>query len=296
MNNNDILLCFKLLERIFNESYLKNEKLINYMKSLYLQTLMQIKDILVKNNNDLKNGIFKYSYSYFEKSFYLNKKSLQDVINTYYSDMKLSSFVIVEDSTNSKEKTNLKNLFQKYISLHDLTITNTSLFKNIEFPLKLIKKEQNFEIGGKVDINEYNLDKINIKFTKIIKNNNSEGEHLTMFIFNNYLFFALSPENVSNYDINAIDGEKYYLIKYMICLRYINYIKENQNFFLIFILNENEYDFNFSIKLENEIIFKKAKEVLVNGINNSIILEFSSISSFINNQINEYYKDLEKKI
>ena len=294
LNNNDILLCFKLIEGIFNETYLNNDKLINYLKSLYLQTLIQIKEILFKNNNDLKNGIFKFSFSFFEKSFYLNKKSLPDIINTYYSDMRLSSFVIIDNSKNSKEKTNLKNLFQKYISLHDLIITNSPLFKNIEFPLKLIKKEQNFEIGGKIDIKEYNLTIINVKFSKVINKVNSEEEKLTMFIFNNYLFFALSPENVAKYDINAIDGEKLYLIKYMFYLRYINLIEDIKDFRLFFVLNENEYNFNLNLKFENEIIFNKAKEMLVNGINNSIILEFSSISSFINNQINEYYKDLEK--
>ena len=294
LNNNDILLCFKLIEGIFNETYLNNDKLINYLKSLYLQTLIQIKEILFKNNNDLKNGIFKFSFSFFEKSFYLNKKSLSDIINTYYSDMRLSSFVIIDNSKNSKEKTNLKNLFQKYICLHDLIITNSPLFKNMEFPLKLIKKEQNFEIGGKVDIKEYNLTIINVKFSKVINKVNSEEEKLTMFIFNNYLFFALSPENVAKYDINAIDGEKLYLIKYMFYLRYINLIEDIDDFTLFFVLNENEYKFNLNIKFENEIIFNKAKEMLVNGINNSIILEFSSISSFINNQINEYYKDLEK--
>ena len=294
LNNNDILLCFKLIEGIFNETYLNNDKLINYLKSLYLQTLIQIKEILFKNNNDLKNGIFKFSFSFFEKSFYLNKKSLSDIINTYYSDMRLSSFVIIDNSKNSKEKTNLKNLFQKYICLHDLIITNSPLFKNIEFPLNLIKKEQNFEIGGKVDIKEYNLTIINVKFSKVINKVNSEEEKLTMFIFNNYLFFALSPENVAKYDINAIDGEKLYLIKYMFYLRYINLIEDIDDFTLFFVLNESEYKFNLNIKFENEIIFNKAKEMLVNGINNSIILEFSSISSFINNQINEYYKDLEK--
>ena len=294
LNNNDILLCFKLIEGIFNETYLNNDKLINYLKSLYLQTLIQIKEILFKNNNDLKNGIFKFSFSFFEKSFYLNKKSLSDIINTYYSDMRLSSFVIIDNSKNSKEKTNLKNLFQKYICLHDLIITNSPLFKNIEFPLNLIKKEQNFEIGGKVDIKEYNLTIINVKFSKVINKVNSEEENLTMFIFNNYLFFALSPENVAKYDINAIDGEKLYLIKYMFYLRYINLIEDIDDFTLFFVLNENEYKFNLNIKFENEIIFNKAKEMLVNGINNSIILEFSSISSFINNQINEYYKGLEK--
>ena len=294
LNNNDILLCFKLIEGIFNETYLNNDKLINYLKSLYLQTLIQIKEILFKNNNDLKNGIFKFSFSFFEKSFYLNKKSLSDIINTYYSDMRLSSFVIIDNSKNSKEKTNLKNLFQKYICLHDLIITNSPLFKNIEFPLNLIKKEQNFEIGGKVDIKEYNLTIINVKFSKVINKVNSEEEKLTMFIFNNYLFFALSPENVSKYDINAIDGEKLYLIKYMFYLRYINLIEDIDDFTLFFVLNESEYKFNLNLKFENEIIFNKAKEMLVNGINNSIILEFSSISSFINNQINEYYKDLEK--
>ena len=294
LNNNDILLCFKLVEYLFNETYLKNGKLINYMKSLYLQTLIQIKDILFKNNYDLKNGIFKYSYSYFEKSFYLNKKNLSDIINTYYSDMKLSSFVIIENSPNSKEKTILKNLFQKYISLHDLIMTNCPLFRNIEFPLKLIKKEQNFQIGGKIDIDEYKLNPINIKFSKVINNVNSREENLSMFIFNNYLFFAIDPENVQNYDINNVDGEKLYLIKYMICLRYISLIKDISNFSLFFILNENEYKFNLNIKFENEIIFNEAKNILVKGINNSILLEFSSISSFINNQINEYYKDLEK--
>ena len=294
LNNNDILLCFKLIESLYLESNIKYDKLEKYMKSLYYQTLLEIKEILLKNNNDLKNRIFKFSYSLFEKAFYSYKKTLSEIIDTYYSDMKLSSFVIIENSPSSKEKTILKNLFQKYISLHDLLIINSYLFKNIDFPLKLIKDNQNFEIGGKVDINEYNLDKLNIKLYKIINNSKTKEEKLTMFIYNNYLFFALSPENVAKYDINAIEGEKLYLIKYMFCLRYINLIKDIDNDTLFFIFDENEYKFNLHIKFDNNISFNKAKELLVNGINNSIILEFSSISSFINNQIVEYNKYMNK--
>ena len=125
--------------------------------------------------------------------------------------------------------------------------------------------------------------------------NNSKEENLTMFIYNNYLFFALSPENMAKYDINAIDNEKLYLIKYMFCIRYINLIEDKGNNTLFFIFDASEYKFNIILKLKNLIIFNKAVEILVNGINNSILLEFSSISSFINNQINEYYKNIEKK-
>ena len=302
LNNNDILLCFKLVESLFNESYLKNGNLINNMKSHYLKTLIEIKDILFINNNDLKNGIFKFSYSYFEKAFYLNKKSISDIINNYYSDLKLSSFVIIDNSPNIKEKTKLKNLFQKYISMHDLLNFNSFLFKKIKFPIKLIREELHFEVGEKVDIDKYNLTKINTLLYKANndnKNNNnsiiSNGENLTMFIYNNYLFFALSPGNVAKYDINEIDGEKNYLIKYMFCLRYINLIKDEGNNTLFFIFDENEYKFNIYIKLANPNIFNKTKDILVNGINSSILLEFSSISSFINNQITEYYKNIEKK-
>ena len=299
LNNNDIILCFRLIESLFNEFYHKNEKLINYLNSLYLQTLLQIKEILFKNNNDIKNGIFKFSYSYFEKSFYLNQKSLTEIINKYYSDLKVSSFVIIENSVNSKEKETLKNLFQKFISLHDLLNINSYKFKDIDFPLKLIKEETNFKIGGKVDINEYNLKNIDVKFIKLNndnkKNYNSKEENLTMFIYNNYLFFALSPENVAKYDINSIDGEKNYLIRYMFCLRCIKSIKEIENFTLLFFLDENEYKFNIYVKLNNEILYNKLKKALLNGINNSIILEYSSISSFINNKIIEYSKISEKK-
>ena len=300
LNNNDILLCFKLVECLFNESYLKNDTLINLMKSHYLKSLLEIKDILFNNNNDLKNGIFKFSYSYFEKAFYLNKKNISDIISNYYSDLKSSSFVIIDNSSNGNEKTFLKNLFQKYISLHDLLIKNSFLFKNIKFPLKLIREELHFEIGEKVDIDKYNLTKINTLLLKTNNENentfnNSKEENLTMFIYNNYLFFALSPENVAKYDINAIDNEKLYLIKYMFCIRYINLIKDKGNNTLFFIFDASEYKFNIILKLRNLIIFNKAVEILVNGINNSILLEFSSISSFINNQINEYYKNIEKK-
>ena len=171
LNNNDILLCFKLVECLFNESYLKNDKLINLMKSHYLKSLLEIKDILFNNNNDLKNGIFKFSYSYFEKAFYLNKKSISEIISNYYSDMKSSSFVIIDNSSNGNEKTFLKNLFQKYISLHDLLIKNSFLFKNIKFPLKLIREELHFEIGEKVDIDKYNLTKINTLLLKVNNEN-----------------------------------------------------------------------------------------------------------------------------
>ena len=295
LNNNDILLCFRLIEKLYNESCIKYVKIEHYMKALLYNTLKEIKEILLKNNYDLKNGIFKFAYSLFEKAFYSNKKNISDIIQSYYNDMKLSSFIIVENSPNLKEKSKLKNLFQKYISLHDLIINNSFLFKNIEFPLKLIKKEQNFEIGGKIDIAQYNLTKMDIRLIKIA-NNNPKEEYLTMFIYNNYLFFALSPENVANFDINAIIGEKLYLIKYMFCLRYINLIKDIGNNTLLFIFDENEYKFNMHIKFENNNVINKAKELLFNGINNSIILEFSSISSFINNQIVELNKILDKNI
>ena len=297
LNNNDILLCFKLIESIFNESYFKNIKLIKYMKSLYLQTLLRIKEILFKNNYDVKNGIFKFSYSFFEKAFFLNKKSLNEIINTYYSDLKIANFEIVENSVNLREKEDLKNCFQKYVSLHDLLKINSNLFKNIEFPLKLLK-DQNFVIGGKVNLDKYDLTKINIKLY-IINNENKNNydsnlEYLTMFIYNNYLLFALSPENIPKYDINAIDGENLYLIKYMFCLRYINLIKDIELNTLLFIFDENEYRHNIHVIFENLSIFNKAKEILVNGINNSIILEYSSISSFINNQIIELNQDIQK--
>ena len=299
LNNNDILLCFKLIESIFNESYFKNIQLMKYMKSLYLKTLLRIKEILFKNNYDLKNGIFKFSYSYFEKAFFLNKKSLNEIIAAYYSDLKIANFEIIDNSYNLREKEDLKNCFQKYVSLHDLLKINSTLFKNIEYPLKLIK-DTNFVQGGKVNLDKYNLTTINIKLYIINsenKNNyNSNLEYLTMFVFNNYLFFALSPENISKYDINAIDGENLYLIKYMFCLRYINLIKDIELNTLLFIFDENEYKHNIHVIFENLSIFNKAKDILVNGINNSIILEYSSISSFINNQIIELNKDIEKII
>lgn len=81
----------------------------------------------------------------------------------------------------------------------------------------------------------------------------------------------------------------------MFCLRCIKSIKEIENFTLLFFLDENEYKFNIYVKLNNEILYNKLKEALLNGINNSIILEYSSISSFINNQIIEYSKISEKK-
>lgn len=217
----------------------------------------------------------------------------------YYQLKRYKTIVIIENSVNSKEKETLKNLFQKFISLHDLLNINSYKFKDIDFPLKLIKEETNFKIGGKVDINEYNLKNIDVKFIKLNNDNknnyNSKEENLTMFIYNNYLFFALSPENVAKYDINSIDGEKNYLIRYMFCLRCIKSIKEIENFTLLFFLDENEYKFNIYVKLNNEILYNKLKEALLNGINNSIILEYSSISSFINNQIIEYSKISEKK-
>ena len=46
-------------------------------------TLLRIKEILFKNNYDVKNGIFKFSYSFFEKAFFLNKKSCMKLSQIY---------------------------------------------------------------------------------------------------------------------------------------------------------------------------------------------------------------------
>ena len=85
------------------------------MKSIYLQTLIQIKEILFNNNNNLKNGIFKFAFSYFEKSFYLNKKSISEIINTYLvkatkdSD-NLHAFVRLHPDYLEKNLNNFKDL------------------------------------------------------------------------------------------------------------------------------------------------------------------------------------------
>ena len=112
-----------------------------------------------------------------------------------------------------------------------------------------------------------------------------------MFIYNNYLFFALSPENVGSYDINALDGDELSFIKYKYPLRNIN-LQENiiNNELLLYLIDNNNTKFQIILKFQNNIIFNKGKELIINGINYSIILEYSSISNFINNNLVDYYK------
>ena len=198
----------------------------------------------------------------------------------------------------------LKNLFQKFISLHDMISlsiqkinNNIFLFKQIEFPLKLIKDER-FVIDGKINLDEFSFTKIDVSFSKIINKNGKnyylKEEYLTMFLYNNYLFFSLSPKNVKNFSINSIKKENLYTIKYMFYLRYINLINDCDQNSLFIIFDENEYNYNILIKFTDRILLNKAKNIFINGINNSIILEYSSVSSFINSQIVEYYKDAFK--
>ena len=310
LNNNDILLCFKLIESLYNDSILLNndksklQKILAIINPLYLETLEEIKDILFKNNYDVTNKIFKFSYSLFEKCFYLYHKDISHIINNYYSDLRLSSFVIINNSKDVNTMSKLKNLFQKFISLHDMISLSIQkinndifLFKQIEFPLKLIKDER-FVIDGKINLDEFSFTKIDVSFSKIINKNGKnyylKEEYLTMFLYNNYLFFSLSPKNVKNFSINSIKKENLYTIKYMFYLRYINLINDSDQNSLFIIFDENEYNYNILIKFTDRILLNKAKNIFINGINNSIILEYSSVSSFINSQIVEYYKDAFK--
>ena len=308
LNNNHILLCFNLLENLlfshFQPQLINNNKYLNQIFDIidlyYIDTLKQINNILFKNNSDLNNEIFKYSYSLFEECFNLNKKDINEIINSYYSQIELSSYTILESSPNFEEKLQLKYLFQKFISLHDLQIlsnpnnkisNNNLLYKNMPFPLNLIKNEL-FNIGGKIILKEYEIKQIEVYFIKSNNNSflNEIKEKLIMFIYNNYLFFALSPENVDTFDINAIDDQEYYFIKYKYPLRNI-ILQQNILNNELLLLFQNDSKFRILLKFENNHLFNKGKKIINNGISNSTLLEYSSISSFINNYIGDYYKN-----
>ena len=303
LKSNHVIICFNLIENLISDSFqLKDNQnsnqILNILDFYYLETLKQIKDILFKNNNDLNNDIFKYSYKIFEECFNLNKKDIKEIINNYYSELQLESYIILE--SNYDEKLKLKYFFQKFISLHDLLIllnshinNNNLLFKNISFPLDLIKNKL-FNIGGKINLKEYGINTIEVNF--YINNNdnnnlNKKEEKLIMFIYNNYLFFALSPENIYLYDINALDGEELSFIKYKYPLRNINLNANTKNNELLFnFINKNDIKFEIILKFQNNIIYNKGKELIINGKNYSIILEYTSISNFINKNLVDYYK------
>ena len=112
-----------------------------------------------------------------------------------------------------------------------------------------------------------------------------------MFVYNNYLFFSLSPENVGSYDINAIDDEELSFIKYKFAIRDIIAILDiNNNQLLMRFKGKNSVN-KILLKFDNNILFNKGKDLLVNGINHSTLLEYSSISSFINKYLGEIYKN-----
>lgn len=301
LNNNKIILCFNLIENLINKDFQLNnnensKKIIDMVDYYYLCTLKLIKDILVKNNDDLTNEIFKYSYSLFEECYNLNQKNIEEIINNYIYELQLSSYVILEKSDITEEKAQLKNLFQKFISLHDLRIMlksneNNLLFKNMTFPLKIIKNDL-FDIGGKIDLKKYEINPVEVNFNKNYINNNyiSAFEELIMFIYNNYLFFALSPENIGSFDINYLDSEETSFIKYKYALRNIILQEKVDTYELLLFFIGNE-KLAILLKFQNILLFNKGKELLINGINYSILLEYSSITSFINNNIGECNKN-----
>jgi len=309
INNNNIILCFNLIENLVCESVKLNNNqnsgqvsdIINYY---YMNTLKQINDILFKNNNDLKNEIFKYSYSLFEESYNLYQKDIKEIINNYYSEL-LSSYIIIDSSQVSEEKTFLKNLFQKFIYLHDIKLLikqsnnkndnfSNLLFKNCPFPLKLIKNSC-FDIGGKINMKEFDINAVELLLIKNYNKNkdylNLIKEPLVMFVYNNYLFFSLSPENVGSYDINAIDEEELSFIKYKFALRDIIAVLDVSNNQLLMRLKGSNSINKILLKFKNDILFNNGKDLLVNGINNSILLEYSSISSFISKYLGECYQN-----
>ena len=312
LNNNHIILCFNLIENLLSEdcqlenSNKKSNKLCDIFEFYYLETLKKIKDILFRNNSDSKNEIFKYSYSLFEECFNLNKQNIKEIINNFKAELESSSYVILEKSPNFEEKLRLKHLFQKFISLHDIKIilnqnnkTNNLLFKNIPFPLDLIKNEL-FNIGGKINLKEYQIKQIEVN---LVNNYNEKSfyyvneikEQLVMFIYNNYLFFALSPEKVITYDINALDDQDFSFIKYKYSLRNITLSENVKNNELLLYFIDNKITRKLLLIFTDVNIFNEAKQLIINGINYSSILEYSSITCFINNYIGEVYKNNKLK-
>ena len=309
LNNIHILLCFNLIEHLIFEDNQKdnNKKIYDLIQFHYLETLRHIKEILFKNNSDSKNEIFKYSYSLFENCFNLNKKCIKELINDYITDLQSSSYIILEKSQNFEEKVKLKYFFQKFISLHDLKIrlcqtnkNNNLLFRNIAFPLDLIKNEL-FNIGGKINLKEYQIKPIEVNF---IKNFSEKSyyyideiqEQLVMFIYNNFLFFALSPERVFSYDINALDDQDNSFIKYKYSLRNITFSENpKNNELLLSFIDNNATKFKILLIFKDVNLFNEAKNLIIKGINYASILEYSSLTCFINNFIGEAYKNNESK-
>ena len=77
LKNTHIIICFNIIENLISDNIQINNnqysnQILNILGFYYLETLKQIKDILFENNNDLNNGICKYSYNLFEECFNLN--------------------------------------------------------------------------------------------------------------------------------------------------------------------------------------------------------------------------------
>jgi hypothetical protein len=145
-------------------------------------------------------------------------------------------------------------------------------------------KEFSINAVGLLLIKNYNKNK---NYLNLIK------EPLVMFVYNNYLFFSLSPENVGSYDINAIDDEELSFIKYKFAIRDIIAILDINNNQLLMRFKYNNSVNKILLKFDNNKLFNNGKDLLVNGINNSTILEYSSITSFINKYLGESYKNIK---
>ena len=302
INNINIILCFNLIENLMNESNKLNinqnsSQIFDIINYYYITTLKEIKDILFKNgdNNNIKNEIFKYSYGLFEECFYLLQKDIKEIINNYDTELQ-SSYIIIENSPLSSQKFKLKCLFQKFIYLHDLQLILESnnnknlLFKNISFPLKIIK-DNSFNIGGKINLKEYGINTVDVYFIKNFEKNNNFlneiKESLTMFVYHNYLFFALSQEN----NINDINSEEYSFIKYRYALRNIIFKPKIEMNEIIISFNGNDSKNKILLIFQNNLFYKIGLNFIVNGINSSIKLEYSLINSFINDYASKCYRN-----
>ena len=180
-------------------------------------------------------------------------------------------------------------LFQILIVLYDLKIILNSetelnnnlldysefLLRNKQFPLSYIKSD--IDIGNIVDLSILKILPIDVQYkTKFL----SKFENYFMYLQQNYIFFVVQ------YKVNYDDGNKY-IIKQRFPLRKVVICSDrgDPRTLTLYILNEKN-DFEITLQFDGIVKAMKIKDNVENAIKRTILMEFSSVKSFINKLIN----------
>ena len=314
LNNDKLLsminfrLSLELIENLIlgvnNYSFYQNKYNHIFMKK-YNKIFNDINSILLKSNST-KTKIYKYAYQYFEDSFILNKKRIQNIYNDLFNEdtmyllmninknkeiekenfglgMKIKKFTNIDFPT--KEHESLQCLFQLLIGLYDLKIlfkvdnnniinnySNLALLRNIEFPLLLVNS--NLDIGKTIKIKELKIDPVPI----IYKSKDIEYPNYYIFTYLNYLFIVSPPINKNN------ESNDSFIIKDRIPLRQIvAYADRGEPRALYLLKEENEME--TTLFFDSVLKASNMKESINNAIKLANVKEFSKVKTFINSLI-----------